>query len=82
MQKSWLIESIGRFVSKILIGLVRFYQVFISPLFPACCRYTPTCSKYAIDALKKYGPVKGSYLSVRRIARCHPFHKGGYDPVP
>lgn len=62
--------------------LVRFYQVCISPLKPPACRFTPTCSQYAVIALKKYGPFKGSYLAVRRILRCHPWGGSGYDPVP
>lgn len=66
-----------------LIALLRLYQKFISPLLPAnICRFYPTCSAYAIDALRKHGPVKGLYLSVKRIFRCHPLHPGGYDPVP
>ncbi len=65
-----------------LILLVRFYQVCISPLKPACCRFTPTCSQYALEALKKHGPIKGLWLAVRRILRCHPWGGSGYDPVP
>ncbi|MBO4768938.1 MAG: membrane protein insertion efficiency factor YidD [Bacteroidales bacterium] len=65
-----------------LVLLVRFYQVCISPYKPRCCRFTPTCSEYALQALKKYGPFKGTYLAVRRILRCHPFGGSGYDPVP
>lgn len=66
----------------VLIFLVRGYQVALSPLFPAACRYYPTCSVYAIEALRRYGAWRGSWLTVRRLARCHPFHPGGYDPVP
>ena len=66
----------------VLIALVRFYQKAISPFTPRCCIYTPTCSQYALEALQKYGALKGTWLAVRRILRCHPFHKGGYDPVP
>ena len=69
-----------RFLQWLLLGLIRFYQRAISPYFPPCCRYTPTCSQYALEAVKKYGPFKGGYL--RRILRCNPFHPGGYDPVP
>lgn len=66
----------------VLIALVRMYQVGLSPLLPASCRYYPSCSAYAIAALEKHGAVRGAWLAVRRIARCHPFHPGGYDPVP
>ncbi|MBS7242467.1 MAG: membrane protein insertion efficiency factor YidD [Treponema sp.] len=62
--------------------LIRFYQVCISPFLPDCCRYTPSCSQYALEAIKKHGPFRGLYLAVRRILRCNPFHEGGYDPVP
>ena len=65
-----------------LVLMIRGYQLWVSPLLPAACRYYPTCSAYAIEALEKYGPVTGSWLALRRIARCHPFHAGGYDPVP
>ena len=71
-----------RIPQRLLIGLIRFYQRAISPYFPACCRYTPTCSQYALEAVRKYGALKGGYLALRRILRCHPFHHGGYDPVP
>ena len=67
---------------KALMGAVRFYQQAISPYLPPSCRYIPTCSTYAIQAIEKYGAVKGSYLAAKRILRCNPFHKGGYDPVP
>lgn len=70
------------FFVRILTLLVRFYQLAISPYFPSSCRYNPTCSHYAIDALKKHGPLKGSWLAIKRIGRCHPWAKGGYDPVP
>lgn len=68
-------------MKSIFIGLIRFYQLFISPLFPPTCRFYPTCSQYAIEAIKKYGIVKGGWMAVKRIAKCHPFHSGGYDPV-
>ncbi len=68
----------------ILIALVKFYRKYISPLTPPTCRYVPTCSQYALEALEKYGALKGGWLAVKRICRCHPFHKGHdfYDPVP
>lgn len=63
--------------------MIRFYQRKISPSFPARCRFTPTCSAYALEAIEKYGAVKGSFLALRRFLRCHPFYKGEpYDPVP
>ncbi len=64
------------------IGLVQFYQNFISPLTPASCRYTPTCSSYAVEALKKHGLFKGGWLAIKRIFSCHPWGGSGYDPVP
>ncbi len=64
------------------IFLIRLYQKYISPLFPSCCRFVPSCSAYAAEAFEKYGFFKGLYLSIKRILRCHPFSKGGYDPVP
>ena len=70
-------------MKQLLIQLIKIYRKYISPLKGrGTCIYVPTCSQYAIEALEKYGVVKGTYLAVRRILRCHPFHKGGYDPVP
>lgn len=66
----------------VLILLVRMYQVGLSPLLPASCRYYPSCSAYAITALEKHGAIRGTWLAIKRIGRCHPFHPGGYDPVP
>lgn len=74
--------KLKKVLSMPFILLVRFYQICISPLKPPSCRFTPTCSQYAIEALKKYGPLKGSYLAVKRLLRCHPFGGSGYDPVP
>lgn len=65
----------------ILILIVRLYKYLISPLLPGSCRFVPSCSEYCIEALRKYGAVKGSYLSIKRVARCNPFHPGGFDPV-
>jgi hypothetical protein len=67
---------------RVLILFVRGYQVSLSPLLPASCRYFPSCSAYAIEALERHGAFKGSWLAIKRIARCHPFRPGGYDPVP
>ena len=69
-------------MKRLLIAMVKFYRKNISPARPPCCRYIPTCSQYALEALEKYGALKGSWLALRRFLRCHPFHKGGYDPVP
>ncbi len=65
-----------------LLGALRFYKRNISPLLPPACRFVPTCSEYAMEAIQKYGALKGGYLAIRRILRCNPFHPGGYDPVP
>ena len=67
---------------RFLLALLRFYKREISTYLPPSCRFVPTCSEYAMQAVAKYGAVKGGYLAVRRILRCHPFHPGGYDPVP
>ena len=69
-------------VSRLLIAPIRLYQVAISPLLPRSCRFTPSCSAYAIDALHRHGPLRGSWLALRRIGRCHPWGPSGYDPVP
>jgi putative membrane protein insertion efficiency factor len=76
---------IGRILSILaipLIILIKIYQLLISPLFPPSCRFTPTCSHYTVEALQKYGILKGSWLGFRRIIRCHPWGGSGYDPVP
>ena len=75
-------SAIRKLLSFPFIVLVRFYQICISPLKPATCRFTPTCSAYAIEALRKYGPIKGIWLAAKRIIRCHPWGGSGYDPVP
>lgn len=67
---------------KFILLMIKFYRIYISPMKGPCCRFYPTCSQYAIEAVEKYGALKGSYLAIRRILRCNPFHKGGYDPVP
>lgn len=72
-------------MKKVLIALVRFYRKYISPLRPPCCRFIPTCSEYALEAIEKYGALKGGWLALKRLSRCHPLHFGEhefYDPVP
>lgn len=70
-------------LKRLLIKLIRFYQKSISPLFPPRCRFTPTCSQYALEAIEKYGPWKGGYLAFKRLLRCNPFnHDDPFDPVP
>ena len=69
-------------MSELLLKLIRFYRKYLSPIRPPCCRFVPTCSQYALEAIGKYGAWKGARLAVRRLLRCHPFCKGGYDPVP
>tara|TARA_B110000263_G_C14969763_1_gene356476 strand:+ start:87 stop:338 length:252 start_codon:yes stop_codon:yes gene_type:complete len=70
------------FIKKILLSIIRFYQLIISPLTNSSCRYSPTCSEYALTAIKKHGSFVGSKLAIKRIFSCHPFGKSGYDPVP
>lgn len=71
----WIVETIFTLI-------IRFYQLAISPLLPPSCRYTPTCSQYALQAIKKHGPFKGGWLAIKRIFRCHPWGGHGHDPVP
>lgn len=75
-------SSDGQPVAKILIALIAGYRYFLSPLLGRSCRFFPSCSEYAAEALERHGALRGSWLAVRRIARCHPWHPGGYDPVP
>ena len=70
------------FMKTLLLLLIRFYKKWISPMLPPACRFYPTCSSYAAEAIEKYGAFKGGLLAIRRVLRCHPFHDGGYDPVP
>lgn len=69
-------------MKNIMVGLIRFYQGYISPLLSTRCKYTPTCSQYAIEAIQRYGVIKGCLMAIWRILRCNPFSHGGYDPVP
>ncbi|QUS62270.1 membrane protein insertion efficiency factor YidD [Synechocystis sp. PCC 7339] len=69
-------------MKKLLLTLIKIYRILISPLFPPSCRFQPTCSQYALDAMEIHGVWRGSYLALKRILRCHPLHPGGYDPVP
>jgi putative membrane protein insertion efficiency factor len=69
-------------MSRVLLVAIRAYQVTISPLFPCSCRYYPSCSQYTYEAVSRYGWLRGSWMGMKRIGRCHPFSKGGYDPVP
>ena len=69
-------------MKRAMLASLRFYKRRISPLLPPACKYTPTCSEYAMQAVERYGAVYGGYLAARRLLRCHPFAKGGYDPVP
>jgi hypothetical protein len=73
---------VTRLPRQLLILVVRAYQVSLGPLLPATCRYTPSCSSYAIEALQRHGALRGGWMAARRIGRCHPFRPGGYDPVP
>lgn len=78
-----VLKGFSKVLNILLISFVKFYKKFISPMKKrGCCKYIPTCSQYALEALQKYGPFKGSYLAIRRVLRCNPFSKGGYDPVP
>lgn len=69
-------------LKKAFISLIRFYQIAISPIKPPTCRFYPTCSHYGLEAVQRYGALKGGWLTIRRISKCHPFHPGGFDPVP
>lgn len=86
MQSGRFSRTLQRLFRRILsfpfICLIRFYQTCISPITPPSCRYTPTCSQYALEAIRRYGPLKGTWLAVKRISRCHPWGGSGYDPVP
>ena len=74
-------EPAKKVVKSALIALLKLYKAGISPLLPPSCRFVPTCSEYAMEAVRQYGVIRGSWKSIRRLLRCHPFHPGGYDPV-
>ncbi|QIH78927.1 membrane protein insertion efficiency factor YidD [Macrococcoides canis] len=69
-------------MKQLLLGLIKFYRKYISPMTPPACRFHPTCSQYGLEAIETHGAMKGAYLTVKRILKCHPFHPGGFDPVP
>ena len=69
-------------MKQLLLAMIRFYRKQISPCRAPCCRFTPTCSQYAMEAIREYGALKGGWMALRRVLRCNPFHPGGYDPVP
>jgi putative membrane protein insertion efficiency factor len=73
---------VGDWPRRGLVAALRAYKVLISPALPPACRFTPTCSQYALEAVKRHGALRGSWLALRRLARCHPFHPGGFDAVP
>lgn len=75
-------KPIQRFIGKLMLGVIGFYQKTISPFTPSSCRFQPTCSSYAKTAIKRFGPWRGSWLAIKRISKCHPLGSHGYDPVP
>ena len=77
-----VMKGVGRTPGRLLAGLVRVYQLVLSPVMAPSCRHLPTCSEYAVEALRRHGVLSGGWLAVRRIARCHPFGTSGFDPVP
>jgi putative membrane protein insertion efficiency factor len=72
----------ARWTSALLLWVIHGYQLLVSPLLGPCCRYLPSCSTYAVQAIRVHGPYRGSWMALRRVLRCHPLHPGGYDPVP
>jgi putative membrane protein insertion efficiency factor len=75
-------DTVVKFPRRFAAGAIRGYQLLISPAFPPSCRFSPSCSQYALEAIRRYGVIRGGWMAVRRLGRCHPFHPGGYDPVP
>jgi putative membrane protein insertion efficiency factor len=78
----WLYRGFKNLLSKLMIGLIKLYQVTLSPYIGRACRYTPTCSNYGIEAIQKHGPFKGFWLTLKRVLSCNPWGGSGYDPVP
>ena len=83
-QESWarLIALPGKLIQQLLLALIQVYRYALSPFLGQRCRFHPSCSAYAAEALTRYGPLRGSWLAIKRVFRCHPFHPGGHDPVP
>jgi uncharacterized protein len=77
-----LVHGVRMAPRRLLAGVIRGYQIAVSPFLPPSCRFTPSCSQYALEAVTRHGALKGSWLAGRRLVRCHPFHPGGFDPVP
>jgi len=82
VHKAEWVNGIVLLPRRILAGCVRGYQLALSPLLPPSCRFSPSCSQYALEAITRHGALKGTWLAARRLVRCHPFHPGGFDPVP
>jgi uncharacterized protein len=78
----FIVKGGASMLKKAFIAIIRFYQVVISPIKPPTCRFYPTCSHYGLEAVQRFGPLKGGWLTIKRILKCHPFHPGGIDPVP
>jgi uncharacterized protein len=76
------VRGVTQLPRQFLVAMIRAYQRFLSPALPPSCRFHPSCSQYALEAVTRYGALRGIWLAVRRLARCHPFHPGGFDPVP
>jgi len=77
-----LLDVVAELLRRGLVAFIRAYQLVVSPALPPACRFTPTCSQYALEAIRRHGAARGSWLAVRRLARCHPFNPGGFDAVP
>jgi hypothetical protein len=77
-----ILKIIAQFFTLLFVGLIKLYQIFLSPLMGQSCRFTPTCSAYGVEAIKKHGPIKGLWLTIVRVIRCNPWGGSGYDPVP